>query len=102
MATRPTITAIVEDDPSVRKSLKRLLNAHGFVTEGYASAEAFLDAGAERRTDCLVLDLQLPGMSGIAFRRQLTALGATLPVIFITALDEDGLEQEAVPAGCVA
>ena len=102
MATRPPIVAIVEDDPSVRKSLKRLLNAYGLTTEGYASAEAFLDAGGERRADCLVLDIHLEGMSGIDLRHQLTAAGSTLPVIFITAVDEDGLEQEAVRAGCIA
>jgi FixJ family two-component response regulator len=102
MATRPHSVAIVEDDPSVRKSLKRLLNAYGFTTEGYASAEAFLDAGAERRTACLVLDIHLEGMSGIELRQQLTASGSTLPVIFITAVDEDELEEEAVQTGCVA
>jgi FixJ family two-component response regulator len=102
MAIRPVIVAIVEDDPSVRRSLKRLLNAYGFVTEGYASGEAYLDAGAENRTGCLVLDIHLDGMSGIELRRRLTASGSTLPVIFITAVDEDGLEQQAVQAGCVA
>ena len=102
MATRPPIVAIVEDDPSVRKSLKRLLNAYGLTTEGYASAEAFLDAGGERRADCLVLDIHLEGMSGIDLRHQLRDSGSTLPVIFITAVDEDGREQEAVRAGCIA
>jgi FixJ family two-component response regulator len=102
MATRPQIVAIVEDDPSVRKSLKRLLNAYGFTTEGYASAEAFLDAGAAGRTDCLVLDINLSGMSGIELRQQLTASGSALPVIFITAVDCDELEKEAIRAGCLA
>jgi FixJ family two-component response regulator len=102
MATRPHSVAIVEDDPSVRKSLKRLLNAYGFTTEGYASAEAFLDAGAERRTACLVLDIHLEGMSGIELRQQLTASGSTLPVIFMTAVDEKIIEQDALQAGCVA
>jgi FixJ family two-component response regulator len=102
MATAPHTVAIVEDDPSVRKSLKRLLTAYGFTTEGYASGEAFLDAGGEGRTACLVLDVHLKGMSGIELRQQLTASGSTLPVIFITAVDEDELEREAVNAGCLA
>jgi FixJ family two-component response regulator len=102
MSTRPQIVAIVEDDASFRKSLKRLLTAYGFTTEGYASAEAFLDAGAEGRTGCLVLDIHLPGLSGIELRQQLSASHSALPVIFITAVDEDELETEARKAGCIA
>jgi FixJ family two-component response regulator len=102
MATAPHTVAVVEDDPGVRKSLKRLLTAYGFTTEGYASGEAFLDAGAEGRTACLVLDVHLKGMSGIELRQQLTASGSTRPVIFITADHEDELEKEAVNAGCLA
>jgi len=94
--------AVVEDDPSTRRSLDRLLSAAGFATEAYASAEAFLEAAAERRSDCLVLDIHLLGMSGIELRRRLVASGANIPVIFITAVDEDALECEALRAGCVA
>jgi len=94
--------AIVEDDPSMRRSLDRLLNASGFATEAYASAEAFLEAQAERRSDCLVLDIHLPGMSGIELRLQLAASGAEIPAIFITAVDEDWHERDALRAGCIA
>lgn len=94
--------AVVEDDPSMRKSVERLLNAHGFVTEGYLSAEGFLNRDPVSRIDCMVLDIHLDGMSGIELRRRLTASGSKVPVIFITAVDDGALEQEALQAGCVA
>jgi FixJ family two-component response regulator len=102
VATQPLIVAVVEDDASVRRSYERLLNASGFTTESYASAEAFLEAKADWRPGCLVLDIQLPGMSGIDLRRRLKASGSKMPVIFITALEDDGVEREAVKGGCVA
>jgi FixJ family two-component response regulator len=100
MAFGPPIVAVVDDDPSVRTSLERVLGASGFTTEAYASAEAFLDGG--RRADCLVLDIHLDGISGLELARRLAASGSTLPVIFITGIEEEGLEQEARESGCVA
>lgn len=94
--------AIVDDDPSIRKSVERLLKMHGFVTEGYASAEGFLERSAVSRIDCLVLDIHFDGMSGIELQRYLIAVGSTIPVIFITAVDDALLEQEALQTGCVA
>ncbi len=86
----------------MRKSVKRLLTAHGFLTEGYASAEDFLERDATGQIDCLVLDMHFDGMSGIELRRQLEASGSKVPVIFVTAVDDGALEQEALQAGCVA
>lgn len=80
--------AVVEDDPSMRRSVERLLNAHGFVTEGYASAEAFLHRDTKSRIGCLVLDIHLRGMSGIELRHRLKSAGSKLPVVFITAVDD--------------
>jgi FixJ family two-component response regulator len=94
--------AVVEDDPSMRKSIERLLNTHGFVTEGYSSAEAFLSRDAASRIDCIVLDIYLKGISGIELRLRLTASGSKLPVIFITAVDDRALELAAHQAGCAA
>jgi FixJ family two-component response regulator len=100
---RPSGTvAVVEDDPSMRRSVQRLLSAHGFPTEGFPSAEAFLGRNAASRIDCLVLDVDLRGMSGIALQRQLRDIGSALPVIFITALEDSTLEAEAAKAGCIA
>ena len=77
--------AVVEDDPSMRRSVERLLNAHGFATEGYASAEAFLGRTSGSQAVCVILDIHLDGMTGIELRRQLTVSGSALPVIFMTA-----------------
>jgi FixJ family two-component response regulator len=96
------IVAVIEDDPSMRRGVERLLAAHGFETESYESAEAFLACVATTQVRCVVLDIHLEGMSGIALRRQLTAAGSPLPVIFMTAVDEAKIEREATEAGCVA
>ena len=79
-----------------------MLNAHGFMTEEYSSAEAFLSRGASSKIECLVLDVDLGGMSGIELQRQLRDSGSKLPVIFITALEDGALEAEAARAGGIA
>jgi FixJ family two-component response regulator len=98
----PSTVAVVEDDPSMRRSVQRLLNAHGFLTEEYSSAEAFLARTATGKIGCLVLDVDLGGISGIELQRQLKESGSRLPVIFITALEDGALEAEAGQAGCIA
>ena len=81
------VVAVVEDDPSMLKGVRRLLSAHGFVTEAYTSAEAFLERAAVSEAGCLVLDINLGGISGIELQRRLAAAGSRLPVIFMTAVD---------------
>jgi FixJ family two-component response regulator len=98
----PRTVAVVEDDPSMRKSIERLLSAHGYQTHGYASAETFLESDFAGTIGCLVLDIHLANMSGIQLRRWLRDSGSSLPVIFITAVDDEVLEAEAHAAGCVA
>ena len=102
MESLPRTVAVVEDDPSMRRSIERLLNAHGHQTHGYASAETFLESDFAGAIGCLVLDIHLADMSGIQLRRWLRDFGSGLPVIFITAVDEEALEAEAREAGCVA
>jgi FixJ family two-component response regulator len=99
---RKKIVAVVDDDAIMLKSLLRLLDAHGFAPRGFASAEAFLDGESATEAACLVLDVNLDRISGIELRRQLTASGYPLPVIFITALDDEATEREATASGCVA
>jgi FixJ family two-component response regulator len=94
--------ALVDNDPSMLRALHRLLIAHGFGVEVYPSAEAFLDRDGASELTCLVLDINLDGMSGLALRRQLSASGSELPVIFMTAFDSVSTHQEAVNAGCIA
>ena len=102
LATRQKTVAVVDDDAGMRRGIERLLNAHGLETKGFDSAEAFLDQLASSQADCLVLDIHLEGMSGIDLRRRLTASGSKLPVIFITAINDERQEQECINAGCVA
>ena len=78
------------------------MEACGFVTKTFVSAEEFLDHGASSQVACLILDIHLVGMSGIELRRRLKVSGATLPVIFITALDDEDTRAQALKAGCVA
>ena len=99
---RQQVVAVVDDDPGMLRSIERLLKAHKFQTESFASAEAFLDGSAADAATCLVLDIHLGGMSGIELRRRLAASGSGLPVIFISAIDDEAVRQEAVAAGCVA
>lgn len=96
------LVAVIDNDPILLRSLTRLLDASGFATMGFSSAEAFLAGSVVNRATCLVLDINLDGMSGIDLRRRLTRSGNTLPVIFITALNDEAIEQEARSIGCVA
>lgn len=102
MSTRAKTIAVVDDDTSMRIGVERLLNAHGYATKAFASAEAFLDPGAETDADCLVLDINLGGMSGIELRHRLSACGRVVPTIFMTALDDETVRTRALESGCVA
>ena len=102
MAKRQNIIAIVDDDPSMLRATKDLLEAHGFSTREFSSAEEFLIRGVAAQVDCLLLDIHLGGMSGFELRNQLKISGSTLPVIFITALDDEDTRAQAQKAGCVA
>jgi len=97
-----TIVAVVDDDRSMLNAAESLLHAQGFATMVFASAEEFLDRGAVTQVDCLLLDIRLGGMSGIELRRRLKGSGSMLPVIFMTALDEEAMREQALKAGCVA
>jgi FixJ family two-component response regulator len=96
------VVAIVEDDASMLKGLARLLGAHGFATEVYTSAEAFLAGAAASEAGCLVLDINLGGISGIELRHRLAAAGSRLPVILMTAIDSDAVQKAAAQAACIA
>ena len=102
MPKRRKIVAVVDDDPSMLNAAESLLDAQGFATMVFASAEEFLDRGAATQVDCLLLDIHLGGVSGIELRRRLKDSGSTLPVIFMTALDDEATREQALKAGCVA
>jgi FixJ family two-component response regulator len=92
--------AVVDDDESVCRSFSRLLRTAGFQPVTYASAEAFLQDVKRPRFDCLVLDIQLGGMSGLELSRRLAAVRDATPVIFITAHDAPEVQSEALARGC--
>lgn len=85
----PKMISIVDDDLSVREGLSRLLSSAGFLAKAFASAEEYLSSDQPGRTDCLLLDVRMPGMSGIELERQLVADHFEIPVVFITAHQEE-------------
>ena len=94
--------AIVEDDPSVRKALRRLLRAAAFEADAYASAQEFLEDWRSRRPDCIVVDLQMPGMSGLDVMKQIARDKSKVPVIIITGHDEPEMRSRCASAGARA
>jgi len=102
MSTPRKLVVVVDDDPSMLKGLQRLLTARGFDTTVFSSAEAFLDDVARHGAACFVFDIHLSGMSGIELRRRLAAAGCAVPVIFMTAFDDEATRQEAMSVGCIA
>ena len=96
------LISIVDDDYSVRDSLARLIRSVGFDVAMFASAEEFLNADQGAHANCLILDIRMPGMSGLDLQRHLSAAQRDLPVIFITAHDSDGdVQARALGAGAV-
>jgi FixJ family two-component response regulator len=95
---RPVV-AIVDDDASVRRALGRLLRAAGYRTETFADAEAFL-AHIERHTPtCLILDVRMPGLSGLELHDRLLAEHRQIPTIFITGHGDVTMAERAIKAG---
>ena len=83
------LISVVDDDESVRESLPDLLHELGFEAEAFASAEEFLESRALSVTGCLVLDVAMPGMSGIALQHELRNRGSEIPIVFITAYSDE-------------
>jgi FixJ family two-component response regulator len=98
---RPVV-AVVDDDPEMLSAMRELLWAFDYDCELYVSAEAFIPLAAGSKAICLLLDVQLGGMSGIELRRRLTASGFSMPTIFMTGSDCEIIHKEALEAGCVA
>jgi FixJ family two-component response regulator len=83
---------LVDDDDSLRRALVRTIRLAGYRVDGYASVEALVAAGVPERDACLVLDVNMPGIGGIAFKRRLVEGGRDLPTIFITALEPQDVD----------
>ena len=101
-ADSQTYIAVVDDDESACRALSRLLRAEGLQSVAYPSAEAFLADTKRPQFDCLLLDIQLGGMSGIELHQKLKAGGSSIPVIYITAHDQPEIREQAEAVGCVA
>ena len=102
--TKPLI-AIVDDDESVCRALARLLRSLNMTPQTFTSGQAFLDllqAMPTFKPDCLILDLQMPGMNGLAVQDRLLQSDSRIPVIFVTAHDEVGAREKALTAGAAA
>ena len=100
MANLPLIS-VVDDDDSVRESLQGLIRSVGFAVKVFASAEEFLNSDHLRNTNCLILDVRMPGMNGLELQRQLAATDRKIPVIFITAHGDDEVRSRALNGGAV-
>ena len=93
--------SIIDDNDSVRESLRRLMRSVGFSVNVFASAEEFLDSDCLRDTECLILDVRLPGMNGLELQRHLKTSHSEIPIIFITSYDDDEARTRALNAGAV-
>ena len=97
----PFTVFVVDDDPSIRRSLERLLRAAGHAVQTFVSARQFLERGDLAAPGCLVLDVRMPGQSGLDLQQVLEAAGHHIPVIFITGHADLPLAQQAMRAGAV-
>jgi FixJ family two-component response regulator len=95
------LIAIVDDDEAIREATTSLLKSNGFRTEAFASAEEFLNSPLLAKTRCLLLDIEMPGISGLELQHHLAAKGHRIPIIFITAHDNRAIRNEAMRTGAV-
>jgi FixJ family two-component response regulator len=94
--------AIVEDDSSLQRALAHLLRASRFTTDTFSDAESFLASARQSDVDCVILDVRLPGMSGIELQERLAAEGKHVPLVFVSAQEDGAVRDRALRAGAVA
>lgn len=99
MSAAEPLIAIVEDDESLRQAIVGLVRSLGYRVAAYANAEDFLAADAGRPSNCVITDIQMPGLSGIDLKLRLAADGVTTPVIMVTARAEPALHEKAMASG---
>jgi FixJ family two-component response regulator len=96
------VISIIDDDASVRTATESLVRSLGFIALTFPSAEAFLESERLAETDCLITDVQMPGMSGVDLQSRLLDDGVRVPIIFITAFPEDHIRERAQAGGAAA
>jgi len=100
LAERPLVS-VVDDDESVRESLPDLLKEFGFTPRAFSSADAFLSSGTLDETKCLILDVAMPGMSGLELQQELKRRGKLTPIIFISGQKDEDIREQALSRGAV-
>jgi FixJ family two-component response regulator len=95
------VVAAVDDDGRVRASIQSVLESAGYEVVVFGSAEAFLESGVLRQATCLLADVRLPGMDGLELQRRIRRARPQLPIIFITAHDDEHIRQQALRDGAV-
>jgi len=95
------LISIVDDDDFFRNSLDNLIRSVGFRVEGFSSALAFLNSDQVRDTACLILDVRMPGTSGLELQRQIVAANWRIPIIFVTSYADGDEQAQALEAGAV-
>ena len=101
VARKNSLITVVDDDESVRESLKGLLRSIGYQVQTFPSADSFLGSGSCEETECLILDLRMPGMDGYELQCRLNAEHSRIPVIIITAHADEPARQRAIAAGAL-
>jgi len=96
------LVSIVDDDPSVRSSTRRLLRCSGMRADAFASAEDFLQSERVAETGCLILDMTMPGMNGLELQRRLAETGRLMPIVFLSARASEEEERRALQAGAAS
>jgi FixJ family two-component response regulator len=100
MPTIPLIS-IIDDDDSVRDSMVDFVQSCGFRAQSFPSAESFLGSNHVNDSSCLILDVRMPGMSGLALQRRMAAGNGRTPIIFVTSFRDDAARSQALGAGAV-
>jgi FixJ family two-component response regulator len=95
------VISIIDDDESVRAATSCLLRSHGFVAQAFASAHAFLQSAHVDDASCLIVDVQMPGMSGVELQSALLSQKRRTPIIFISAFPEERVRSRALRSGAV-
>lgn len=101
MNVKSPLVSIVDDDESVRESLPDLLKEFGYRVDVFSSAESFLKAGSQTISDCLILDVAMPGMTGPELQRELIRRNQRVPIIFITAHRDETIRRRLMQDGAV-
>jgi len=102
VSTTSTIISVVDDDQSMSRMLSRVLTSAGFTVKSFTSAEEFLDSRGFTDSACLILDMNLPGMSGDELQWILNGRGFDLPIIFISADADEAIQKRVLDSGAVA